>query len=315
MFKNIKKTYKGILGVVLVCCLGLCGCQKNADDNTNVSNGPMEEQTTESISESSMDETLSVSSYEGRPYVEVHGNHSGFADEEIEKAKRSYEVYSDLDSLGRVGVAEASLSVDTMPNQGEKRGSIGMVKPSGWVTAKYDFVDGNYLYNRCHLIGWQLGAENANEKNLMTGTRSFNVDGMLPFENMVGDYIRETENHVLYRVTPIFKEDSLVADGVQMQACSVEDSCQSIDFNVFVYNVQDGVTIDYSTGINHATSQVQETQGEIKEDFVVNAKSKKIHKKGCKNVEKMSPANRNDISTTLEDLLAKGYTTSGCCFH
>ena len=157
-----------------------------------------------------------------------------------------YEYYSDLDLLGRCGYAAAYLGQELMPT--EERESISHIKPSGWVQAQYDFVDGKSLYNRCHLIGFQLAGENANERNLITGTRYMNTEGMLPFENMVADYIKETGNHVLYRITPIFAGSNLVASGVQMEARSVEDDGEGICFHVYVYNVQPGVTIDYATG-------------------------------------------------------------------
>ena len=158
----------------------------------------------------------------------------------------SFERYAPLDSLGRCGVAYANIGKDIMPT--EERGSIGMVKPSGWHSIRYENVDGKYLYNRCHLIGYQLSAENANTSNLITGTRYLNIQGMLPFENMVADYIRETGNHVLYRVTPIYEGDNLVASGVLMEAYSVEDEGDGICFNVYCYNVQPGIVIDYATG-------------------------------------------------------------------
>ena len=161
-----------------------------------------------------------------------------------------FEHYSDLDSLGRCGVAYSCVGTELMPT--EKRGSIGNVKPSGWHSVKYDFIDGKYLYNRCHLIGYQLTAENANRKNLITGTRYLNVEGMLPFENMVADYIKETKNHVLYRVTPIFDGNDLVCRGVKMEAKSIEDNGDGICFNVFVYNIQPGVHIDYASGDSYA---------------------------------------------------------------
>lgn len=171
--------------------------------------------------------------YSGQPYVEIDGNQPEFT--EKDKTKQSFEQYSELDLLGRCGVAYANVGKDLMPT--EKRGSIGNVKPSGWHTVKYDIVDGKYLYNRCHLIGYQLTAENANEKNLITGTRFMNVNGMLPFENMAADYVKETGNHVLYRVTPVFEGENLLAKGVQIEAYSVEDEGDGICFNVFVYNV------------------------------------------------------------------------------
>ena len=185
-----------------------------------------------------------VPAYSGQPYIVVHDNEPYFADTDL--TEDSFETYSDLDSLGRCGTAYASVGTDLMPTQ--ERGAIGQVKPSGWHTIKYDNVDGKYLYNRCHLIGYQLTAENANEKNLITGTRYLNVQGMLPFENMAADYIKETGNHVLYRVTPIFEGNNLLASGVLMEAESVEDKGDGVEFCVFAYNVQDGVDIDYATG-------------------------------------------------------------------
>jgi len=198
----------------------------------------------------------SIPDYSGSPYVTVNDNQPYFSDSDV--TTTSFESYSDLDSLGRCGVAYACVSTDTMPT--EERGSIGQIKPTGWHTVKYDCIDGKHLYNRCHLIGYQLTAENANEKNLITGTRYLNVDGMLPFENMVADYIKETDNHVLYRVTPIFDGDNLVASGVLMEAESVEDKGEGICFCVFCYNVQPGVNIDYATG--ESTLAESSTAGE-----------------------------------------------------
>lgn len=182
--------------------------------------------------------------YDGNSYVIVNDNIPYFKEEEY--TTTSFEKYSELDSLGRCGVAYANISKDLMPT--EKRGSIGMIKPSGWQTIKYDHIDGKYLYNRCHLIGYQLTGENANEKNLITCTRSMNTKGMLQFENMVTKYIKDTGNHVLYRVTPVFEGNNLVATGVEMEAYSVEDNGKGIKFNVFVYNIEDGIIIDYKTG-------------------------------------------------------------------
>ena len=213
-------------------------------------------------------------------------------------------------------MAEASISTDLMPAQGEKRGSISEVKPSGWVTSKYDFVDGKYLYNRCHLIGWQLTAENANRSNLITGTRYLNVDGMLPFENMVADYVKETGNHVMYRVTPIFDGDDLVAQGVQMEAYSVEDDGDGICFNVFCYNVQPGVEIDYTTGENRladSSSAAQNSSSGEQAHYVLNTSSKKYHAPDCSAVEKMSDKNRKDFTGTRAELEAEGYTAHSAC--
>ena len=181
------------------------------------------------------------------PYIVVNDNVPYFSEKELELATDSYETYSELDELGRCGVCMASVGLDIMPT--EERGSIGHIKPTGWQTVKYNgIVDGNYLYNRCHLIGFQLTGENANKKNLITGTRYMNVDGMLPFENEIAEYVEETGNHVLYRVTPIFEGDNLLADGVLMEACSVEDGGAGVMFNVFCYNIQPGINIDYTDG-------------------------------------------------------------------
>lgn len=188
-----------------------------------------------------------IPQYSGNSYVVLNDNKPNFTDEDY--LKGSFEEYSELDALGRCGVAYANVSVDTMPT--EERGSIGQIKPSGWHTVKYDIVSGKYLYNRCHLIGYQLTGENANPKNLITCTRSMNTEGMLEFENKVADYVKETNNHVLYRVTPIFEGKNLVASGVQIEASSVEDKCKDVCFNVYVYNVQDGIEINYSNGDSH----------------------------------------------------------------
>ena len=191
-----------------------------------------------------------IADYNGNSYVIVNDNIPYFKEEEY--TTNSFEKYSELDSLGRCGVAYANISKDLMPT--EKRGSIGSIKPSGWHTVKYDHIDGKYLYNRCHLIGYQLTGENANEKNLITCTRSMNTKGMLQFENMVTKYIKDTGNHVLYRVTPVFEGNNLVVTGVEMEAYSVEDNGEGIKFNVFVYNIEDGVIIDYKTGDSRLAS-------------------------------------------------------------
>lgn len=185
-----------------------------------------------------------IPEYSGEPYVVINNNQPFFTEEDF--SNESYEYYSELDNLGRCGEAIANIGQDLMPT--EKRYSIGSVKPTGWHTVKYDIVDGKYLYNRCHLIGYQLTGENANTKNLITGTRYLNIQGMLPFENMVADYIKETNNHVLYRATPIFEGNNLVASGVLLEGWSMEDNGKSICFNVYCYNVQPGVIIDYVTG-------------------------------------------------------------------
>lgn len=197
------------------------------------------------------DSVMNVPEFSGQPYVVINDNAPEFAEEDI--TDDAYEFYSELDQLGRCGYAMACIGVELMPT--EDRGAIGQVKPSGWHTVKYDFVDGKYLYNRCHLIGFQLAGENANEKNLITGTRYLNVEGMLPFENMIADYVKETGNHVLYRVTPVYDGDNLVARGVQMEAYSVEDNGEGICFHIYAYNNQPGVVIDYATGESAETDR------------------------------------------------------------
>lgn len=189
-----------------------------------------------------------IPQYTSEPYVKINNNIPQFSEEDYNK--KPFETYSELDSLGRCGVAYANICKEIMPEDGEKRQSISMIKPTGWKTTKYEgLVEGNYLYNRCHLIGYQLAGENANAKNLITGTRYFNVTGMLPFENMVDDYIEKYgNNHVLYRVTPIYEGNNLVASGVQMEGYSIEDKGKGVCFNVYVYNVQPGIEINYATG-------------------------------------------------------------------
>lgn len=207
-----------------------------------------------------------VPAYSDDPYVEINGNQPEF--EKSELTTVAFENYSELDYLGRCGVAYANVCTDIMPT--EERGEIGSITPTGWHSVKYDCVDGKYLYNRCHLIGYQLAGENANEKNLITGTRYLNIDGMLPFENLVDDYVEETDNHVLYRVTPDFEGENLVADGVQMEAYSVEDNGAGVCYNVYCYNVQPGVSINYATGAS--TLSASTTASSVKGDISGNGK-------------------------------------------
>lgn len=273
-----------------------------------------------------------VPAYSGTPYVELDGNVPAFTDEEL--TTTAFESYSPLDALGRCSTAYACVGLETMPT--EDRGSIGQVKPSGWQTVKYDCVDGKYLYNRCHLIGYQLTGENANEENLITGTRYLNVDGMLPFEDTVADYVQQTGNHVLYRVTPIFQGNELVARGVQMEALSVEDEGQGVSFNVYVYNVQPGVVIDYATGESQlgdptaaqnqpAAPSSDEAAQPTEEDaaaesgdtvsftYTLNTKTKKFHDPGCSGAASISPDNRDSFTGDRQTLLDQGYTPCGQC--
>ena len=222
----------------------------------------------------------------------------------------SYEVYSPLDALGRCGAASACVGVDLMPT--EERGSIGQVKPTGWQTVKYDCVDGKYLYNRCHLIGYQLSGENANKQNLITGTRYLNVEGMLPFENLVADYVKETENHVLYRVCPVYDGGNLVASGVTMEAKSVEDDGEGVSFFVYVYNVQPGVEIDYATGESWLEGGTR-PEAAPETAYVLNTSSKKFHLPDCSGANSMKAENHQETSSSRQELLDQGYEPCGTC--
>lgn len=249
-----------------------------------------------------------VPGFSGEPYVVINDNEPSFPAEDF--TSEGFEEYSPLDDLGRCGVAYANVGLETMPT--EERGSISNVKPTGWKSVQYDFVDGKSLYNRCHLIGFQLTGENANRQNLITGTRYMNVDGMLPFENMVADYVKETENHVLYRVTPIFEGDNLVASGVQMEAQSVEDKGEGVCFNVYVYNNQPGVTIDYATGDSWASDEEPVDTGK-QSTYILNTSSRKFHKPDCGSVETISPSNKKSYTGTREELINQKYTPCGKC--
>lgn len=259
-----------------------------------------------------------------RAYIVINDNIPQFAQTEI--TTESFEAYSELDALGRCGPALACIGSDIMPT--EERGAIGQVKPSGWQLAKYDIVDGNYLYNRCHLIGYQLTGENANERNLITGTRYMNVEGMLPFENMVAEYIEETDNHVMYRVTPIFEGENLLATGVQMEALSVEDSGRGISFNVFVVNMQPGIEINYSDGTNRLNNNVPAiTEMPVVERreiakpapnkegivYILNTNTLKFHEPTCSSTKDTKKKNKEEYHGTRDDLIARGYSPCGVC--
>lgn len=260
-------------------------------------------------------ETVPV--YSGEPYTELNGNIPYFTDRE--KTEDVFEHYSDLDTLGRCGTAYANICKELMPT--EKRGEIGMIKPTGWHTVRYDdIISDKYLYNRCHLIGFQLAGENANEKNLVTGTRYMNVDGMLLFENMIADYVKETDNHVLYRVTPIFVGDDLVCRGVEMEAYSVEDNGEGTSFHVFVYNIQPGIEIDYATGDSWVANSMADIVDDTEEHaqyattlYVINAKTRKFHFPDCDSVGKISKQNKKERETDRAELIAEGYTPCGSC--
>ena len=275
--------------LLLSLCLFLTGCQQTPAASFSLEDVP---------------------AFSGEPFVTLSDNVPVFPDDD--KTSNSFERYSQQDYYDRCGAAYANVGVETMPT--EERGSIGQVKPSGWHTVKYDCVDGKYLYNRCHLIGYQLTAENANELNLITGTRYMNVDGMLPFENQVADYIHETGNHVLYRVTPIYDGSDLVARGVQMEAWSVEDQGKGVCYNVYVYNAQPGVEIDYATGESWLSGETPVSAAPAAEStYILNTGSKKFHLPTCSGVSGMSPANRQDYTGSRENLIEAGYAPCGQC--
>lgn len=278
-----------VLGIVLLLALQLVGC-----DISSIHQDPAQSY-----------DLNSIPPFEGTPYVVLQDNIPGFDDSDW--TTQAFETYSPLDELGRCGVAYANICPELMPI--EERGEIGQVKPTGWHTVTYDVVDGRYLYNRCHLIGFQLAGENANEANLITGTRYLNVDGMLPFENQVADYVEDTGNHVLYRVTPIFQEDNLVASGVQMEAYSVEDDGEGVCFHVYVYNVQPGVVINYETGESWLEGSSPSSQAQ----YVLNTSSKKFHLPDCSSVETIKEGNRQNYQGSRDTLMEQGYTPCGNC--
>lgn len=318
--KNIFKFKKSLIMTfgILVCLFGFISCSstnissinnivqslENYNSNNILLTNPNENNNYSNIDVSNI---YDIPEYSGEDYIILNNNVPNFSESDL--TTTSFEEYSPLDSLGRCGVAYANVGTDIMPT--EKRESISSVKPSGWQSVKYDIVEGKYLYNRSHLIGYQLTAENANARNLITGTRYFNATLMLPYENMVADYIKETNNHVLYRVTPLFEGNNLVATGVQMEAKSVEDNGEGIEFNVFVYNVQPGITIDYATGNNalsdekivetessnnttsstNSTSNPNNTNNTTSNEYTVirgNSKSKIYHCPGQRDYENMS---------------------------
>lgn len=255
----------------------------------------------------------SIPAFSGEPYIVIDNNEPAFTATDM--TTNSFESYSELDGLGRCGVAFANVGQDIMPT--EERGSISQVKPTGWHSVKYDNIDGKYLYNRCHLIGYQLTGENANNKNLITGTRYLNIDGMLPFENMVADYVKETNNHVLYRVTPIFDGNNLLAKGVQIEAKSVEDNGEDILFNVFCYNSQPGIEIDYATGESkqgNASANWNNTSTTVPQNhYILNTNSKKFHNVDCSSAKTIKAESKKEFVGTREEIVAQGYSPCGIC--
>ena len=315
-----------LLSFTLVGCMeddGFAGNREGAIENAgDTADGKLNDGVSSSQYENDpICKLLGISDYSGKPYAHVNGGVPTFTEAEI--TTEAYEFYSELDSLGRCGYVMACVGKELMPT--DDREEIGSVKPTGWVQKEYsaDLVNGRYIYNRCHLIGFQLTGENANKQNLITGTRYMNWDGMVEFENMIADYIKETDNHVMYRVTPMFYENELVARGVHMEAYSVEDGGEGISFNVYVYNVQPGIAIDYKTGNNWLSdepmpdannSDKNESNGEDNstKTYILNTNTHKIHSPDCSSAASISEANRQEYTGKLSDLGSE-YTKCGIC--
>ena len=313
--------------IISLCLIVLSGCEKSQMPINKENSSSYVEVVRTEILEKEEKEIVNNTRYNGEPYIVENNNVPYFTEEEL--TTETFEYYSDLDDLGRCGVAYACLSPETEPPEGASRGSIGMVKPSGWHTIKYpEVINDLYLYNRCHLIGWQLGNENANELNLITGTRYLNIEGMLPFENQVDDYIDSTGNHVMYRVTPKYTGDNLVADGVLMEAKSVEDD--GCIFCVWCPNVQPGIEIDYTTGDSWLKGDVlligeslvgdesEDKKVEIRESdiegkFIINTNTKKIHTESCRYIKDIKEENKEEIVGKLSEIVEKGYIVCKVC--
>lgn len=307
----IKHQKKWALCIVLSICFFIYGCSQTA--NTSEIILEPNKTTTQEISITACENTA-YPAYSGDAYAVINSDIPFFTEDEL--TSQSYESYSNLDELGRPGIATACLGPETMPLETEERGQIGMIKPAGWHTIKYpNLISDLYLYNRCHLIGWQLSGENANELNLITGTRYLNITGMLQFENKIADYIKNTKNHVMYRVTPIYENNNLICNGLLMETQSIEDD--KLSFCVYCYNVQPGIIIDYATGDSEpdkkVTNQNTETEITSDDDYVLNTKSLKIHTPDCPSAEKITNQNRQDYHGNINDLLTDGYTTCKQC--
>lgn len=335
-----------VISLLLILVISLCGCT-TSQDLGSATDIVITEQQNDTTQQSEQEQPLnpdtesqdyiehsqkldgatdfdlsSIPAYSGKAYVVVNNNNPYFTKNDL--TTNSFEKYAPLDSLGRCGVAYANIGKDIMPT--EERGSIGMVKPSGWHSIRYENVEGRYLYNRCHLIGYQLSAENANTSNLITGTRYLNIQGMLPFENMVADYVKGTNNHVLYRVTPIFDGNNLVASGVLMEGYSVEDDGEGICYNVYCYNVQPGIKINYATGDSEAedgsapygssatvTNPTQQNNNSESTTFIANKNTKKFHYPSCSSVGQMNDSNKKYLNCSRDQAIQQGYDPCGRC--
>ena len=308
-----------LIALLMALCIAFTGCDTaGSGEPTGSGDALTPSEPALSYEQREAEKALGVPAFSGTPYFVLNSNVPKFTPSEIKTT--SYEFYSNLDELGRCGIAHACVGRDIMPT--EDRESISQVIPTGWVNNQYDtdIVDGGRIYNRCHLIGFQLTGENANKKNLITGTRYMNVDGMLPFENMIADYVKETGNHVMYRVTPVYDGKDLVACGVILEAYSVEDEGDEVCFNVYVYNVQPRIIIDYATGENWLSTDPAPTEkpidgaGKVEEkSYILNKRNKKIHIPTCSSVKSMSEANKQEYTGSIDDLLSDGYTACGNC--
>lgn len=348
----MKKTRMLLLFMLTFLLTGCTNQQEMISETETVENIATESSSTEDIvsdADSELIQLDSIPEYEGMPYATINNNEPFFSAEDKLRTD-AFEYYSELDDLGRCGVAYANICKELQPT--EERGEIGSVKPSGWQTVKYNgYIEGNYLYNRCHLIGYQLAGENANEKNLITGTRYMNCDGQLPFEDKVDDYVDSTNNHVLYRVTPIYDGNNLVASGVLTEIYSVEDNGEGLKYCVYCYNVQPGIGIDYATGDSwfiddytgeyatttyFSTKQVKnyaafaygngetaetaepaetenETNGSVDMTYILNTSTKKFHNPDCRYAKEISESNREDVVISRDELLSEGYYPCRVC--
>ncbi len=333
---STRKLAASVASLLLAACLVLGGCS-TLDTDARSSQSPSGSQAADVAASQTISAARAtiadIPQFSGALCIDINDGQPGFTEDDM--ARDTFMQFSELDFEGRCGEAFARIGPDTVSS--EARGDISSVHPSGWVQRKYSFVDDGVLYNRCHLIAHQLCGENANEKNLITGTRTFNVVGMLYYEELVGNYVRSTGNHVLYRVTPLFAANDLVARGVQMEAESIEDGGSAIRFNVFIYNVEPGVEIDYVTGESwesdatpSVTSKGEATRTSAKtsaaslssttsseesaqQDYVLNVKNKKFHKPDCASASDIASANRQDFTGTREELISKGYSPCGQC--
>jgi hypothetical protein len=327
------KLKNNLLILLSVVSLVLSGCSTgSADLLREISSVKVYAETDKSVAVNIKD----VPQYSGTPYVEINNNEPSFSEKDTERV----EEYSKLDKLGRCGPAFANVGKEIMPTS--PRESIRDMRPSGWHTVKYDdIIEDRYLYNRCHLIAFMLAGENANERNLITGTRYFNVEGMLPFENQVADYVQSTGNHVLYRVRPIFKGDDLVARGVQMEAKSVEDGGKGVSFNVYCYNIQPGIRINYKDGSSQPESKVQKNKNnksnktkntkktkkkqtnkqkaeadngpQVSVHYIANTNTKKFHISTCRAVKMMKAKNMYE-SDDRDELISRGFVPCKICW-